>query len=160
MTDLVIIGLESPRSGWTEEDGPKETLASRITNILCDKSAMLQEYFAFQVNPETRCLERLPLLTENHVPSMSGLGNFLIRITTEVDWDDERRFFESFSRETASYYADIPLTATEEEWRYSVEHVFYPLFKSHLLPPNKFSQDRTFLELASLSNLYKVFERC
>lgn len=158
--DLALIGLESRRSGWTPEDGSREELAERITNILCDKAAMLREYYALGVDPETKCLESLPLLVENHCPALSGLGNYIIRITTEVDWDDERAFFETFSKETADFYAETPLITSEEEWKHSVEHVFYPLFKSHLLPPDKLSRDSTFLELAALSNLYKVFERC
>lgn len=121
---------------------------------------MLKEYYGLVVNPDTKCLENLPLLIENHLPAMGGIGNYLIRITTEVDWDDERNFFESFSRETAEFYSEIAMAATEEEWKHAMEHVFYPLLKSHLLPPEKFAHDRTFLELAALSNLYKVFERC
>lgn len=158
--DLALVGLASPRSGWTSEDGSKDQLAERITNILCEKATMLAEYFGLVVNTDTKCLENLPLLIENHLPSMSGLSNYLIRITTEVDWDDERGFFESFSRETADFYAELPLTTPEEEWKHTMEHVFYPMFKSHLLPPNKFSENGTFLELAAISNLYKVFERC
>lgn len=160
MYDLAMIGLDSRRSGWTEEDGTKEELAERITNILCEKAQILKEYYGLAVNAETKCLESLPLLMDNHLPPMSGLGNYIIRITTEVEWDDERGFFETFSRETADFYAEIPVHTSEDEWKHSVEHVYYPLFKSHLLPPESFSQDRTFLELAALSNLYKVFERC
>lgn len=158
--DLAMIGLDSRRSGWTEEDGTKEELAERITNILCEKAQILKEYYGLAVNAETKCLESLPLLMDNHLPPMSGLGNYIIRITTEVEWDDERGFFETFSRETAAFYAEIPVDTSEDEWKHSVEHVYYPLFKSHLLPPEAFSRDRTFLELAALSNLYKVFERC
>lgn len=160
ISDLTMIGLESRRSGWTPEDGSKEALAERITNILCEKAPILKEYYGFVVNAETKCLESLPLLIENQLPCMSGLGNYIIRITTEVEWDDEKGFFETFSRETADYYSEIPLTTSEDEWKHTMEHVYYPLFKSHLLPPETFSQDRTFLELAALSNLYKVFERC
>lgn len=158
--DLAMIGLESCRSGWTEEDGPREQLAGRITNILSEKAQILKEYYGLVVNTETKCLESLPLLLENHLPPISGLANYILRITTEVDWDDEMAFFETFSRETADFYAEVPLTMTEEEWQQQQEHVYYPIFKSHLQPPNSFGQDKTFLELAALSNLYKVFERC
>lgn len=158
--DLAMIGLESSRSGWTEEDGPKEDLAKRIASILCEKAQILKEYYGILVNPETKSLETLPVLVNNHLPSMEGLPNYILRITTDVDWDDEQAFFESFSRETAEFYAEIPSSIPDEEWRQAAEHVIYPMFKSHLLPPNEFGQDKTFLELAALSNLYKVFERC
>lgn len=158
--DLAIIGLESPRSGWTPEDGTREELAERISTILCEKRQILKEYYGMEINAETKCLETLPLLIENHLPPMGSLPNYILRLTTEVDWNDEGNFFESFSRETADFYSEIPIGDSQEAWQYAVEHLYYPLIKSHLLPPNSFGQNKTFLELASLANLYKVFERC
>lgn len=158
--DLAMVGLESPRSGWTTEDGSREELAERICSILCEKRQILKEYYGMVINSETRCLESLPMLIENHMPPLSSLSNYILRLTTEVDWNDEAQFFETFSRETAEFYSEIATGESQEMWSHAMEHLYYPLFKSHLLPPNAFGQNKTFLELASLSNLYKVFERC
>ena len=44
--------------------------------------------------------------------------------------------------------------------RYTVEHVVYPALKKTLVPPAACLTDRSLLQVASLPELYKVFERC
>lgn len=85
---------------------------------------------------------------------------YILRLATEVDWDDEENFFTTFSRETAQYYSDIAETSPEDEWKWSVEHVIYPALKNNFMPPQHFATNKSFLEIANLPNLYKVFERC
>lgn len=83
---------------------------------------------------------------------------FILRLATEVDWSKEKQCFETFSRETASYYARSSDTLDENEWKWQIEHIFYDNIKKYLIPSEKF--DSCILRIASLSNLYKVFERC
>ncbi|XP_050747411.1 DNA mismatch repair protein Mlh1 isoform X4 [Gymnogyps californianus] len=45
-------------------------------------------------------------------------------------------------------------------WKWTVEHVLYKAFRTHLLPPKHFTEDGNILQLANLPDLYKVFERC
>lgn len=55
------------------------------------------------------------------------------------------------------------LQATEEkadDWKWTVEHVIYPTLKTSFLPPRKFGDDKTIIQVANLPELYKVFERC
>lgn len=46
------------------------------------------------------------------------------------------------------------------DWKYVTEHILYPAIRESLLPPKPFAHDSTILQIASLPNLYKVFERC
>lgn len=92
------------------------------------------------------------------MPALNHLPMYILRLAIEVDWQKERNCFKMFSRETAKFYAKIPLSHDDDEWKYTVEHVFYDKLKSHLIPSSKF--DKSILQVASLSNLYKVFERC
>ena len=46
------------------------------------------------------------------------------------------------------------------DWKYMIEHVVYPAVLKTLVPPSACLTDRTLLQLASLPDLYKVFERC
>lgn len=41
-----MLALNSPESGWTEEDGDREELAKQASNILQRNSIMLKEYFS------------------------------------------------------------------------------------------------------------------
>lgn len=49
---------------------------------------------------------------------------------------------------------------SERKWKHIVEYVLYPIFRTSLVPSKEFSTDGTFLEVANLPDLYKVFERC
>ncbi|KAM5280436.1 DNA mismatch repair protein Mlh1 isoform 5-T5 [Ctenodactylus gundi] len=104
--DLAMLALDSPESGWTEEDGPKEGLAEYIVEFLKKKAEMLEDYFSLEI--------------------------------------DE---------------SEAPGSATNP-WKWTVEHIIYKAFRSHLLPPKHFTEDGNVLQLANLPDLYKVFERC
>ncbi|XP_029796288.1 DNA mismatch repair protein Mlh1 isoform X3 [Suricata suricatta] len=173
--DLAMLALDSPESGWTEEDGPKEGLAEYIVEFLKKKAEMLADYFSLEIDEEGSLIG-LPLLIDNYVPPLEGLPIFILRLATEVNWDEEKECFETLSKECATFYSvrkqyvcedstlsgqqsDVPASSANP-WKWTVEHVVYKAFRSHLLPPEHFSEDGTVLQLANLPDLYKVFERC
>ncbi|XP_030350004.1 DNA mismatch repair protein Mlh1 isoform X2 [Strigops habroptila] len=173
--ELSMLALEDPESGWTEEDGPKEGLAEYIVEFLKKKTEMLKDYFSLEIDEEGN-LVGLPLLIDNYVPPLEGLPMFVLRLATEVNWDEEKPCFESLSKELALFYsirkqyvideANPTNSQTEDsdsgstKWKWTVEHVLYKAFRTHLLPPKHFAEDGNILQLANLPDLYKVFERC
>uniref|UniRef100_A0A8C8SGV9 DNA mismatch repair protein MLH1 n=1 Tax=Pelusios castaneus TaxID=367368 RepID=A0A8C8SGV9_9SAUR len=173
--DLAMLALEDTESGWTEEDGPKEGLAEYIVDFLKKKTEMLKDYFSLEIDEDGN-LTGLPLLLDNYIPPLEGLPMFILRLATEVNWDEERECFESLSKECALFYSirkqyiveESNLTSQQNEelgsgstsWKWTVEHVIYKAFRMHLLPPKHFSEDGNILQLANLPDLYKVFERC
>ncbi|NXD27368.1 MLH1 protein, partial [Spelaeornis formosus] len=173
--ELSMLALEDPESGWTEEDGPKEGLAEYIVEFLKKKAEMMKDYFSLEIDEEGN-LTGLPLLIDNYVPPLEGLPMFILRLATEVNWDEEKECFESLSKELAMFYSIRKQYITEESnptnsknedsesgsttWKWTVEHVLYKAFRTHLLPPKHFAEDGNILQLANLPDLYKVFERC
>ena len=173
--DLAMLALDSPESGWTEEDGPKEGLAEYIVEFLKKKAEMLADYFSLEIDEEGN-LVGLPLLIDNYVPPLEGLPIFILRLATEVNWDEEKECFESLSKECAMFYSirkqyiseESTLSGQQSEapgstpnpWKWTVEHVVYKAFRSYLLPPKCFTEDGNILQLANLPDLYTVFERC
>ncbi|XP_069469304.1 DNA mismatch repair protein Mlh1 isoform X2 [Ambystoma mexicanum] len=173
--DLAMLALESPESGWTEDDGPKEGLAEYIVQFLKKKSELMKDYFSLEVDEEGN-LTGLPLVIDNYVPPLEGLPMFILRLATEVNWDDEKECFKSFSKECAMFYSirkqyileenaspvqqDADGGSNQTSWKWKVEHILYKAFRTHLLPPKHFTEDGSILQLANLSDLYKVFERC
>nr|KAF6475233.1 mutL-like protein 1 [Rousettus aegyptiacus] len=174
--DLAMLALDSPESGWTEEDGPKEGLAEYIVEFLKKKTEMLADYFSLEIDEQEGNLIGLPLLIDNYVPPLEGLPIFILRLATEVNWDEEKECFESLSKECALFYSIRKQYVSEEStlsgqqgegpgstanpWKWTVEHIVYKAFRSHLLPPKHFTEDGNILQLANLPDLYKVFERC
>ncbi|XP_072268231.1 DNA mismatch repair protein Mlh1 [Pyxicephalus adspersus] len=170
--DLAMLALDSPESGWTEEDGPKEGLAEYIVQFLEKKAEMVKDYFSLEI--EDGNLTGLPLLLDNYIPPLEGLPMFILRLATEVNWDDEKECFKSFSKECSMFYSlrkqyvleessnleDKELAQDTPSWRWTTEHVLYKAFRTHLQPPKPFSEDGCILQLANLPDLYKVFERC
>nr|XP_033468296.1 DNA mismatch repair protein Mlh1 [Epinephelus lanceolatus] len=168
--DLAMLALDSEESGWTEEDGPKEGLAQYIVDFLKKKSEMLEDYFSLEIDQEGN-LTGLPLLLDKYTPVMEGLPMFILRLATEVNWDNEKECFRDFSKECSMFYSIRKRYILEAEpgedqdaevntWHWKVEHIIFKAFRTLLSPPKTFSEDGTVLQIANLPDLYKVFERC
>ncbi|KAK5882105.1 hypothetical protein CesoFtcFv8_020725 [Champsocephalus esox] len=168
--DLAMLALDSEESGWTEDDGPKEGLAQYIVDFLKKKTEMLGDYFSVEIDQEGN-LTGLPLLLDKYTPVMEGLPMFILRLATEVNWDNERECFRDFGKECSMFYSIRKRYILEAEpgeeqeaevnsWRWKVEHVIFKYFRTLFSPPKNFSEDGTVLQIANLPDLYKVFERC
>ena len=135
---------------------------------------MLSEYFSleFETVDGQLHLTGIPLLLEDFCPWFGGLPVYMIRLATEVDWESEKKCFETFAEETARFYSVGEVKGRSprydfgqhggsvSDWRYTVEQVLYPAIKRQLLPPSSCMTDRTLVQVANLPDLYKVFERC
>ncbi|XP_040171010.1 DNA mismatch repair protein Mlh1 [Anopheles arabiensis] len=156
---LVHAGLDDPASGYTEEDGPADELADVIVQKLVSKAPVLREYYNLSIR-EDGFLESLPKLLDNYITSLVFLPMYVIRLATDVEWEEEQECFRTFSRETAHFFSRIALTKPEKEYRWELEHVLYPAVRNYLIPPKEMAKNGSLLQLASLPELYRVFERC
>ncbi|XP_071157797.1 DNA mismatch repair protein Mlh1-like isoform X2 [Mytilus edulis] len=170
LNELAMLALDLEESGWTEADGPKEDLAKYIVEFLTSKSEMLLDYFSIELDSSGNLLT-LPMLIDDFVPNMEGLPMYILRLATEVNWDSEKECFDTFARETSEFYSmkksmfqDKNSDSQEEDmdksWKWTIEHVLYPAFRTFLFPPKSFAEDSSILQIANLPDLYKVFERC
>ncbi|KAL6263506.1 hypothetical protein P5V15_006297 [Pogonomyrmex californicus] len=157
--DLAMIALDSGETGWTEEDGPKEELAARVKELLLEKADMMNEYFSI-VMDKVGNLRSLPVLLDKYFPYEAEIPLYIMRLATEVEWRKEQLCFQNICRETAKFYSYINPKHQTHDWKHITEHVLYPAIKESLLPPKHFAHDSTILQIASLPDLYKVFERC
>ena len=52
-------------------------------------------------------------------------------------------------------------SSAEARWKSSIEHAVFANAKRHLThPPKSMAEDGTFVQVADLPDLYRVFERC
>lgn len=94
---------------------------------------------------------------------MGALPTYLVRLVTEVNWDSEKECFETFSRQTAIFYSQSnpdPILEMQKSEEWKQEHVIFPAIRRNFLPPTSFVSNGVILQIANLSDLYKVFERC
>lgn len=92
-----------------------------------------------------------------------------------MNWTSEIECFKSFLRELAYFYVpgpilanEVPPLSTEEVGeesagskaeRWQIEHILFPAMRRYLSAP-KSLLDVDVVQVASLPDLYKVFERC
>jgi len=112
-------------------------------------------------------------LLRDYTPNLDNLPGFLMRLGPQVDWTSESECFECFLRELASFYAPGAIVAVspstvpaydaekaqEKAERWQIQHVLFPAMRRYLLAP-KSLLDRDVVQIASLPDLYKIFERC
>ena len=141
-------------------NGLKLLTSSRI-------KALLNDYFSIEISNSNLCT--LPQILENHLPNLFRIPQFLVDLISlpEDNWKEEKRCFQSIALKLSSLYS------TNKEWeidedensierlKYTTQHIIFPACKLLFnYPPATFASDQTIIEIANVSSLYKVFERC
>jgi len=151
--ELVLMVINSPAFGWKPEHGEKAKLASKVVQQLTDMREMLDEYFMIKIAKDST-LCSLPNLIEGVKPALDRLPSFLLRLGSEVNWNEETSCFEGIAKELALLFKLDP--KDEKEAEKLVWNIF-PWFNSGRFQP---PSSCTVFEIARLEQLYKVFERC
>lgn len=163
--------LES--SSLSKVNDTNALLAKQAASCLLDNSAMLEDYFGIRFEERSQedsnskevsasnslYLTGLPKLLEGHAPAPHGLPLFLLRLATEVNWEEERPCFDAVCRELGHFYAEMPsLSDSDAACKAHIQHTLFPALSFLLVPSKK--MDHATKAVTVLSNLYKVFERC
>ena len=118
LTNLYLLGLALAGNGDESSGGgrggvpavtfdaaPSEeatAAAEAAAALLTDKSEMLQEYLAIEI--DDGCLVTIPQLVDGYVPPLNGLPAFVRRLVHEVDWTAEQSCFEGLARQLGALY--------------------------------------------------------
>ncbi|KAF9506257.1 hypothetical protein BS47DRAFT_1374150 [Hydnum rufescens UP504] len=159
-----------------------ETVTQSIVSLLIDQREMLEEYFSLVISQSGK-VESLPMLLKNYTPNLDRLPLFLMRLGPQVNWTSEKECFESFLRELAFFHSPGPVVPdspspndapesdpkedgeVEKSERWQIEH------REYLIPPKSMvdvgsgskswdGSGSAVVQVASLPDLYRVFERC
>lgn len=159
-----------------------EQLAMEYTNFLVDKSEMLREYFSIIIDSQDSAsggvagglLSGIPDILEGYMPNPIHLPKFLLNLVETTNWTEEKECFQCISATLASFYADFSVhiqpspsessladsDSMSSESANIIQYLLFPSLRLHFLPPNSCLGDGTITQLASLEQLYKIFERC
>ncbi|KAK4520142.1 uncharacterized protein ATC70_008273 [Mucor velutinosus] len=138
-----------------EDVQPEAEIIESIANTLISRADMLTEYFSLDVSADGNLIS-LPMIIKDYVPSMNKLPLFLLRLGTEVNWESEKDCFHTLAKELAIFYSAEPPLNQDDLWK--VQHYIFPSFKTHFSAPTTLKKHIT--QLANLTDLYKIFERC
>ena len=61
---------------------------------------MLDDYFSLEID-DSGNLCTIPQLLEDYIPFFGGLPIFLLRLATEVEWEEEEMCFQNIAEELA-----------------------------------------------------------
>lgn len=183
---LILCALSESKFGrasYVESDGTREEVAAQLARVLVARRELLSEYFSLDIT-EAGVLTALPIVLEQHAPELDLMPLLLLRLASCVDWTGEQECFRTIACELADFYCLQPAADGEQdEWldddaaaaaadgdgearaaqtqrREQMEHVLFPALKRHLKPCLRMASDGSFVNVASLDKLYKVFERC
>jgi len=209
--ELLQLGIEDPDSGYDPEvhrSVDVEGLAARFVALLLEKAELLNEYFMFDIDTESSQLRAVPnglgLLSDVGL-SMDTLPLYLVRLCTQVNWEEEKACLVDICRITAEFCVDLLLpsaeetaalaggregrqAATAESLNAAVEAGEFEDIAAALTAkkrssggqelqglrqlheavrrdgaccwPRELARDGSLLDLVSLDQLYKIFERC
>ncbi|KAK9066815.1 hypothetical protein SSX86_014138 [Deinandra increscens subsp. villosa] len=186
LQELIMLALkeEDPDPEGPENDDLKVKIAEMNVKLLTEKTEMLDEYFGIHVDPQGN-LSRLPVILDQHTPDMDRVPEFALCLGNDVVWNDERICFQTIAAALGNFYAMHPpllpnpsgdnsdfynkeideelISEAENAWaqrEWSIQHVLFPSMRLFFKPPTSMAANGTFVQVASLEKLYKVFERC
>ncbi|KAH9985620.1 DNA binding protein [Russula compacta] len=161
----------------------KPEIVDSIAHILISRRDMLREYFSLGITIEGM-VDSLPMLIPDFAPNLDKLPLFFMRLGPQVNWNSEQECFDTFLRELGYFYvpgpgplaspsppghsgnddtdkdnhtANAQKDEASEKWQ--IEHVLFPAMKRYMNAP-KSLLTRDVVQIASLPDLYRVFERC
>ncbi|CAL5358496.1 unnamed protein product [Camellia sinensis] len=91
-----------------EKDELKEKIAEMNTELLKNKSEMLEEYFASMLIHKVTCLGFLSYLTSTHLIWTGSQNLYFVWEMIWVDWGDEKSCFQSIAAALGNFYAMHP----------------------------------------------------
>lgn len=123
---------------WDDEKICFQTIAAALGNFYAMHPPLLP-------NPSGEGLQFYKSKISNTSQGVGSSSN----IPVEKSMDDE--IDQELLSEAESCWA-------QREW--SIQHVLFPAMRLFLKPPTRMATDGTFVQVASLEKLYKIFERC
>ncbi|XP_075262951.1 DNA mismatch repair protein Mlh1-like [Convolutriloba macropyga] len=161
LVELALRKSKKYKDVYSNDEEKLKNAVSEISEKFLSRSEMLLDYFSWNIDKKSGKIKSFPMLLRNFEPSFEILPELITDMGLKGVWNKEQECFDSFARIIAKYYAVTSrfwVHKPEKDWKYVHQHVLLPAMKLFLQPNSKYTQ--TFSQVASLSQLYKIFERC
>eukprot|EP00954_Amorphochlora_amoebiformis_P003734 289757-Amorphochlora_amoeboformis.AAC.1 len=172
LRELLTLALETEGDNdWSKEEGGIELVANKLRDLLVSKSALLKEYFSIVISEKSELIA-LPEIIPNYVPPMAKLPGFLLRLSLDVNWSEEKPCFQGIADELALFYQieggryldhSITYSAHKKQHislKWVIQHTILPAMSYDFHPPRSLEGAGCTIQVACLEELYKIFERC
>lgn len=109
LQELIMLALKEEDSDLesNENDDLKKKIAEMNTQLLNQKSEMLEEYFCIFIDSDGN-LSRLPILLDQYIPDMDRVPEFVLCLGNDVEWEEEKNCFQSLAAALGNFYAMHP----------------------------------------------------
>ncbi|GMH32358.1 hypothetical protein BSKO_00192 [Bryopsis sp. KO-2023] len=172
---LAVLALDvlEAKGELNDSNGSKNEIAETIAEILVQNRDKLREWFSFVVT-ENGCIAGIPGVLDRYSPDMNRLPEFLVRLGRDVEWRDELIAVDLVAKLVADFYSiKAPIGKKQKEGEkegkgvgvlcsndWMIQHIVFQAMRSLVNPPRCRATDGSLVQVATLENLYKVFERC
>jgi DNA mismatch repair protein MLH1 len=176
LRDLLRVQLEMMRTknpfALLSEEKQIELL-QQLESVFAKKIRrdMLKEFFAIEISDSLE-VRSLPIVLANYTPDMTMLPSLMLRLCTKVNYQVEKECVRNVCSELARFFAFQPvepawLNEGEEDLHdrplraRQIEHILFSAMRgAEFRPPKTLASDGAVRQIASIDQLYKVFERC
>ena len=131
-----------------------ENQIESIINTLKKHAKLLYTYFNITITDDGE-ITTIPDILPGYLPCSSGLAFFITQLA-KVDWKSEMNCFRMISECLANYYCVL---SNEMDIDNIMANVLLPYIKNLLIPQNYYD-DTCLIQIADISKLYHLFERC
>lgn len=177
LRSLIRCGLELSRRKTpflSLPEAKQNELVGHLEDLLkiSMRREMLKTFFALEISESMQVMS-LPIVLANYAPDLSLLPSLMLRLCTKVNYLAEKECVRGVSLELAHFFAFQTLEPAwpsegEEEDLFErsararqIEHVVFSAIRgSDFRPPKTLASDGAVRQIASIDQLYKVFERC
>jgi DNA mismatch repair protein MLH1 len=174
MIKLHLQVMRSQTRFETLSEEKQTELLQTLTGVLNqNRRNMLKEYLAIEITDDLK-VRTLPILLSNYVPDLSCLPRFLFRLCSKINYNNELDCFRTLGLELADFYAPAPLDPAivssgaepqeieeRNQRNHNIENVIFNAIKAGCFKaPRELAASGAVTQIASITQLYKCFERC
>ena len=112
IANILKASFDTREASWMDEESDKDAMCSAYTELLKEKSTLLNEYFRISID-ENGYLCSIPNLLRGYYPMNSEIPFFLLRLATDVDWETEISCFVGILNALATLYSCLPSSKSD-----------------------------------------------